>query len=249
VLKGYNGTEINNELKDLLSHFNMPDGYEYKFTGEQEEQQESVVFLVGALLGALALILLITVTQFNSIIKPLIIMVSVLLSTIGVFGGLATFKMDFVIIMTGIGIISLAGIVVKNAIVLIDYIDLTKLRKRLELGMDEKSTLPEDIEVNCTIQAGTTRLRPVLLTALTAILGLLPLASGMNINFNTLLEYGNPHIYFGGDNVAFWGPISWTIIFGLTFSTLLTLIIVPVIYHILYRGKVRLKKLTARFSS
>jgi multidrug efflux pump subunit AcrB len=243
VLKGYNGTEINAELKRLLSHVEMPSGYEYRFTGEQQEQQESIAFLVMALLGALALILLITVTQFNSIVKPLIIMVSVLLSTIGVFGGLATFKMDFVIIMTGIGIISLAGIVVKNAIVLIDYIDLTKLRKRVELGLDEKDTLPMDIEVECVIRAGKTRLRPVLLTALTAILGLLPLAAGMNINFDTLLTHFNPHIYFGGDNVAFWGPISWTIIFGLTFSTILTLVIVPVIYHILYRAKIRLGKL------
>jgi len=248
VLKGYNGTEINSELKDLMSHYKMPEGYEYKFTGEQEEQQESIVFLVGALFGALALILLITVTQFNSIIKPLIIMVSVLLSTIGVFGGLATFKMDFVIIMTGIGIISLAGIVVKNAIVLIDYIDLTKLRKRFELGLDKKANLPMDLEVECVIQAGKTRLRPVLLTALTAILGLLPLAAGLNINFNTFLESGNPHIYFGGDNVAFWGPLSWTIIFGLTFSTLLTLIIVPVIYHILYRGKVWLKNISHKMA-
>jgi multidrug efflux pump subunit AcrB len=231
-----------------MSHYKMPEGYEYKFTGEQEEQQESIVFLVGALFGALALILLITVTQFNSIIKPLIIMVSVLLSTIGVFGGLATFKMDFVIIMTGIGIISLAGIVVKNAIVLIDYIDLTKLRKRFELGLDKKANLPMDFEVECVIQAGKTRLRPVLLTALTAILGLLPLAAGLNINFNTFLESGNPHIYFGGDNVAFWGPLSWTIIFGLTFSTLLTLIIVPVIYHILYRGKIWLKNISHKMT-
>jgi multidrug efflux pump len=246
VLKGYNGTEINTELKTLLSNYPMPVGYEYKFTGEQEEQQDAMAFLVTALLGALALILLITVTQFNSIVKPLIIMVSVLLSTIGVFGGLATFKMDFVIIMTGIGIISLAGIVVKNAIVLIDYVDLTKLRKRFELGLDKKATLPIDLEVECVIQAGKTRLRPVLLTALTAILGLIPLAAGLNINFNTFLESFQPHIYFGGDNVAFWGPISWTIIFGLTFSTLLTLIIVPVIYHILYRGKIRISKILRR---
>lgn len=249
VLKGYNATEINAELKTLMENYPLPAGYEYKFTGEQEEQQDAIAFMVAALLGALALILLITVTQFNSIIKPLIIMVSVLLSTIGVFGGIATFKMDFVIIMTGIGIISLAGIVVKNAIVLIDYIDLTKLRKRFELGLDKKATLPEDIEVECTIQAGKTRLRPVLLTALTAILGLIPLAAGLNINFNTFLESFQPHIYFGGDNVAFWGPLSWTIIFGLTFSTLLTLIIVPVIYHILYRGKIGLKRIMEKINS
>lgn len=240
VIKGYNATEINAELKDLLATFEMPEGYEYQFTGEQEEQAESVAFLVSALLIALALIMLILVSQFNSVVKPFIIMTSVLLSTIGVFGGLATFKMDFVIVMTGIGLISLAGIVVKNAIVLIDYIDLVKLRKRRELGLDDRASLPKDIEVECMIQGGKTRLRPVMLTAATTLLGLIPLASGMNIDFISLFEHFDANIYFGGDNVAFWGPISWTIIFGLTFSTFLTLLIVPAIYHILWRVKMRI---------
>jgi multidrug efflux pump len=238
VIKGYNANEINSELKSIMANFAMPAGYEYKFTGEQEEQAESVSFLIRALLIALALIMVILVSQFNSIIKPLIIMTSVILSTIGVFGGIATFKMDFVIIMTGIGLISLAGIVVKNAIVLIDYVDLVKLRKRRELGLDDRAGLPIDIEVQCLVQAGKTRLRPVILTAATAILGLLPLASGMNIDFLSLFENFDPKIYFGGDNVAFWGPISWTIIFGLTFSTFLTLLVVPAVYHILWRIKV-----------
>ncbi len=238
VLKGYNANEINAELKSLLSSLTLPEGYEYKFTGEQEEQDESVAFLVSALLIALALIMLILVSQFNSVVKPFIIMTSVLLSTIGVFGGIATFKMDFVIIMTGIGLISLAGIVVKNAIVLIDYIDLVKLRKRRELGLDDRAPLPIDVEVQCMVLASKTRLRPVLLTAATTLLGLIPLASGLNIDFISLFENFNPHIYFGGDNVAFWGPLSWTIIFGLTFSTFLTLLIVPAIYHILWRVKV-----------
>ncbi|MCU0370470.1 MAG: efflux RND transporter permease subunit [Bacteroidales bacterium] len=238
VIKGYNANEINAELKTLMSSFKMPEGYDFKFTGEQEEQAESVSFLVSALLIALALIMLILVSQFNSVIKPFIIMTSVVLSTIGVFGGIATFKMDFVIIMTGIGLISLAGIVVKNAIVLIDYIDLVKLRKRRELGLDDRASLPREVEVACMVLASKTRLRPVLLTAATTLLGLIPLASGMNIDFISLFENFDANIYFGGDNVAFWGPISWTIIFGLTFSTFLTLLVVPAIYHILWRVKV-----------
>jgi multidrug efflux pump len=240
VIKGYNANEINGELKTLMANFKIPSGYEYRFTGEQEEQAESISFLSSALLIALSLIMLILVSQFNSVIKPLIIMTSVILSTIGVFGGIATFKMDFVIIMTGIGLISLAGIVVKNAIVLIDYIDLVKLRKRRELGLEDKASLPKDIEVQCLVLASKTRLRPVLLTAFTAILGLIPLASGMNIDFISLFEHFNPRIYFGGDNVAFWGPLSWTIIFGLTFSTFLTLLVVPAVYNILWRVKVRI---------
>jgi len=142
--------------------------------------------------------------------------------------------------MTGIGLISLAGIVVKNAIVLIDYIDLVKLRKRRELGMDDRASLPRDIEIDCMVLASKTRLRPVMLTAATTLLGLIPLASGMNIDFIGLFEHFDPNIYFGGDNVAFWGPISWTIIFGLTFSTFLTLLVVPAVYNILWRVKVRI---------
>jgi multidrug efflux pump len=240
VIKGYNANEINTELKSLMDNFKMPANYEFKFTGEQQEQAESISFLFSALLIALALIMVILVSQFNSLVKPLIIMTSVILSTIGVFGGIATFKMDFVIVMTGIGLISLAGIVVKNAIVLIDYIDLVKLRKRRELGLDDRASLPGDIEIQCLVQASKVRLRPVLLTAATAILGLIPLASGMNIDFISLFEHFNPRIYFGGDNVAFWGPISWTIIFGLTFSTFLTLLVVPAVYNILWRVKVRI---------
>jgi len=180
----------------------------------------------------LALILLILVTQFNSLVRPGIIMASVVFSTIGVFGGLSTFRMDFIVVMTGIGIISLAGIVVNNAIVLIDYIELLKARKRKELGLEKDAFLPVAEATQCVVQGGKTRLRPVLLTAITTILGLLPLATGMNINFNTMLSEFNPQLYFGGDMVKFWGPISWTVIFGLTFATFLTLVIVPVMYRI-----------------
>jgi len=246
VLKGFNATDINNQLKEFLSGETLPSGYTYKFTGEQQEQDESMAFLGSAMLIALALILLIMVSQFNSVVKPVIIMISVLFSTIGVFGGLATFRMDFVVIMTGIGLVSLAGIVVNNAIVLIDYTDLLKLRKRTELGMEENALLPKDIALDCVIQAGRTRLRPVLLTAVTTLLGLIPLASGLNIYFLSLFEHFDPKIYFGGDNVAFWGPISWTIIFGLTFSTFLTLIVVPAMYHVLYLGKIRIHEMRKR---
>ena len=159
-------------------------------------------------------------------------MASVIFSTIGVFGGLATFNMDFVIVMTGIGIVSLAGIVVNNAIVLVDYIELLKARKRKEMGLPKNVFLPADIATQCVIQAGKTRLRPVLLTAITTVLGLLPLAVGLNIDFEGLLAHFKPDIYFGGDMVLFWGPISWTVIFGLSFATFLTLVIVPVMYRL-----------------
>ena len=232
VLTGYNATKINEQLKLILSDFNIPEGYNYSFTGEQEEQAESMAFLVNAMLIALALIILILVTQFNSLIRPLIIMTSVVLSTIGVFGGLATFKMDFVVVMTGIGLVSLAGIVVNNAIVLIDYIGLLKEKKLKEMGLPEDAFLPVKEATECVVEAGRTRLRPVLLTAITTVLGLVPMAIGLNIDFAGALSNFNPDIYFGGDNVIMWGPISWTVIFGLTISTFLTLVIVPVMYRI-----------------
>ncbi len=246
VIEGYNATEINNQIKAILTDFEMPAGYLYKFTGEQEEMAESMAFLERALLIALSLILIILVTQFNSVVKPLIILVSVLFSTIGVFGGLSTFRMDFIVIMTGIGIVSLAGVVVNNAIVLIDFIDLLKKRKRKQLGMKSDSLLSITDSTDCILEGGTTRLRPVLLTAITTILGLLPLAIGLNIDIIGLLKDFNPNIYFGGDNVAYWGPISWTIIFGLSFATFLTLIIVPSMYHILYIGKLKINKLAGK---
>ena len=237
VLEGYNANEINVELKKIMETYELPAGNKYEFTGEQEEQQESMEFLGRALLIALALILIILVSQFNSFIKPLIILFSVLLSTIGVFGGLATFKMDFVVIMTGIGIVSLAGIVVNNAIVLIDYIGLLKKNKKEELGIPENHNLPVEIAKECIVRAGKTRLRPVLLTAITTILGLMPLAVGLNIDFISFFNTFDPQIYFGGDNAIFWGPMSWTVIFGLSFATFLTLVIVPSLYHVLSNVK------------
>ncbi|HRW69321.1 efflux RND transporter permease subunit [Lentimicrobium sp.] len=239
VIEGYNATEINNQLKPILADMDFPEGYNYRFTGEQEEQAESMAFLIRALLIAVAVILLILVGQFNSVVKPFIILISVLLSTIGVFGGLATFGMNFVVIMTGVGIVSLAGVVVNNAIVLIDYIGLLKANKKTEMGIDLSDDLPVKESIACVIEAGRTRLRPVLLTAVTTILGLIPLAVGLNIDFAGLFSEFDPDIYFGGDNAMFWGPLSWTVIFGLTFATFLTLVVVPSMYHLFYM--IRLK--------
>jgi multidrug efflux pump len=230
VTDGYNPTEINNQLKELVSNYDIPDGLTVKFTGEQEEQAKSMQFLLRALFIAVSVIFLIIVAQFNSVTTPFIIMASVVLSTIGVFLGLLIFNMDFVVIMTGIGIISLAGVVVNNAIVLIDYTNLVRIRRRDELGIQEGEYLSYDELLSSIIQGGKTRLRPVLLTAITTVLGLIPLAIGMNINFATLFSSFDPQFYVGGDNAAFWGPMAWTVIFGLTFATFLTLVIVPVMY-------------------
>lgn len=230
VLEGYNENLINDQLKQLLADKELPPGYELQFTGKQQEQEQTTAFLSKALLIAIALITLILVSQFNSAIKPIIIILTVVFSTIGVFFGLALFNMDFVIIMTGIGIVSLAGIVVNNAIVLIDYIDLLKTRKRKELQLEQDTPLETHLAMKCIEEGGQKRLRPVLLTAITTILGLLPMATGMNINFYTLLTELDAQIFFGGDNATFWGPMAWTVIFGLTFATFLTLIIVPVMY-------------------
>ena len=246
VLQGYNANEINAELHKIMRNFEMPPGYEYSFTGEQEEQAESMAFLTTAMLIALALITIILVSQFNSFVKPAIIMFTVVLSTIGVFGGLATFKMDFIVIMTGIGIVSLAGVVVNNGIVLIDYIGLLKQRKRKEMGLEEDADLPVDIAKQCIVDAGKTRLRPVLLTAITTILGLMPLATGLNIDIIGFLDHFDANIYFGGDNATFWGPMSWTVIFGLSFATFLTLVIVPSMYHVLAVGKTKINSIFSK---
>ena len=225
-----------------MADYDMPIGYNYAFTGEQEEMAENMAFLSKALAIAVFMIFLIIVSQFNKVTAPFIIMTSVLLSTIGVFLGLVIFDMKFIVIMTMIGIIALAGIVVNNAIVLIDFIELTRKRRRRELGMEEDARLPMDEVVNSIIVAGKTRLRPVLLTAITTILGLVPLAVGLNIDFIGTFTAFNPDFYVGGDNVIFWGPMSWTIIFGLTFATFLTLIIVPTMYLLADRTMYRIAK-------
>jgi len=230
VQEGYNANEIVEQIKALLQNHKIEPGYRYRFGGEQEEQAKSMAFLGRALLIAVAAIFLILVSQFNSLVKPFIITTSILFSTIGVFLGLFFSGDDFIIIMTGIGIISLAGVVVNNAIVLIDYTGLTMERKKSELGLDEKALLPWEEVISSIIEAGFTRLRPVLLTAITTILGLFPLATGFNLDFIGLYREFNPDIYWGGENADFWGPMAWTVIYGLTFSTFLTLVIIPVMY-------------------
>lgn len=250
VLDGYNPTEVVQNIKNTLKDYPVPEGMTIRFTGQQEEQADEMAFLSQALFIAFFLIVLIIVTQFNSISAPFMIGSSVIFSLIGVLLGLLIFQMEFVIMMTMIGVISLAGIVVNNAIVLIDYTNLIRARRREDLGLEEAGDLPFREVYSAVIQGGKTRLRPVLLTAITTILGLLPLATGMNINFFSLLTNYDAEFYTGGDNVMFWGPMSWTIIFGLTFATFLTLVIVPVMYLILARVKYRLvyKKKTPSYS-
>lgn len=242
VLDGYNANEVVAEIKEAILDYDLPEENTLKFTGEQEDQAKEMAFLGSALMIAVFLIFLIIVSQFNSLSTPVIIVASVVFSLIGVFMGLVIFRMDFVVIMTMIGIISLAGVVVNNAIVLIDYTNLVMARRKEELGIDPESNdkLPVKEVISCLMEGGKTRLRPVLLTAITTVLGLLPLATGMNIDFFKLLSDWNPDIYFGGDNVMFWGPMSWTVIFGLTFATFLTLVIVPVMYYLLIRFKYKL---------
>ena len=249
VVEGYNANQINQRVRQLLSDYPMPNGYTYSFTGEQQEQSESGEFLFFALLLAVAIIMIILVTQFNSLIRPLIIIATVIFSTIGVFLGLGIFNMEFVVIMTGIGIISLAGIVVNNGIVLVDYIDLVRIRKRHELGLPEDAFLPQKIQIEALVEAGRTRLRPVLLTAITTVLGLIPLAVGLNFNFFTLYTRFDPQITWGGESMAFWGPMSWTVIFGLTFATFLTLLLSPVMYMLTIRINYRIKKWTGNLSA
>lgn len=242
VLEGYNANEVVAEIKKAVADYELPEENKMKFGGEQEDQAKESAFLMNALLIAVFLIFLIIVSQFNSLSTPVIIVGSVLFSLIGVFLGLVIFRMDFIVIMTMIGIISLAGIVVNNAIVLLDYTNLVISRRMNELGMDsekgDKLSVPEVIKA--IAEGGKTRLRPVLLTAITTVLGLLPLATGMNIDFFGLLRNWNPDIYLGGENVMFWGPMSWAIIFGLVFATFLTLVIVPVMYYLLIRLKYKM---------
>ncbi|MDA0326149.1 MAG: efflux RND transporter permease subunit [Bacteroidetes bacterium] len=239
VLNGYNPTDVNDKIRTLLNDFEIPKGLEINFTGEQEKQAKEMAFLSKALLIAVLLIFLILVGQFNSATTPIIISISVFLSLIGVLFGLLIFRMDFVILMTMIGIISLAGIVVNNAIVLIDYINLIIDRKRKTLNLDGAEQLTSSQLLECIVEGGKTRLRPVLLTAMTTILGLLPLALGININFKTLITELNPNFYIGGENVAFWGPMGWAIIYGLSFATFLTLVVVPILYYLINKIKTK----------
>ena len=243
VLAGYNANEVVANVKSALLNYPLDMGVEFKFTGEIEEQDKNMTFLSNALLAALALIMLLLVFQFNSISKPIIILISIFLSFTGVFLGITLFQMPFVILMTMMGIISLSGIVVNNGVVLLDYTQLLIDRKKRALKIPEEKMLPNSEAIKAIIQGGTARLRPVILTAITTILGLIPLSIGLNIDFFSLFSEWDPKVFIGGDNVIFWGPLAKTVIFGLSFATFLTLIIVPATFLISYQIKLKWKKL------
>ncbi|GAA5521860.1 efflux RND transporter permease subunit [Aliifodinibius salicampi] len=222
--------EVQTTLDDYLSN-ELPAGYNANWTGQQEDQQEAIDFLSMAFLIALFLIAFILISQFNSVSKPFIVMTSVIMSTAGVFYGLVIFQMPFVIIMTGIGIISLAGVVVNNAIVMIDYIDILRRRDKMPL-------------FEALVRGGKVRFRPVILTALTTTLGLVPLAIGFNLDFivltNSPVEFFTnlgEYLYWGGEQAAWWAPMAIAVINGLIFATFLTLILVPVLYYLFEKGR------------
>ena len=216
VVTGFNENEVVGVVKKALLEFKPVGKVDVKMTGQQEEQAETGAFLGTALLYSIALMLLILVLQFNAVGKPLIILSEILFSIIGVLIGTALFKMDMSIVMTGVGIIALGGVVVRNGILLIEFAEVARSQG---MGLWD-----------ATVEAGRTRMTPVILTATAAILGLIPLAVGLNMDFETLFASGDPQLYFGGDNVVFWGPLAWTMIFGLAFATFLTLLLVPAMY-------------------
>jgi multidrug efflux pump len=232
VRSGLNRNAVIAEVREVLAPFvenELPAAYTLRFTGQTEDQAEAQEFLTFAFLTALLLIAFILTSQFDSVTKPVIILTSVVISTMGVLIGLMVFKMPFVIIMTGVGIISLAGIVVNNAIVLIDYIDILRQRD----GMEKREAL---------VQGGMTRFRPVVLTAMTTALGLVPLAIGLNFDFFGLFTALAPDLYWGGEQAAWWSPMAIAVIVGILFATFLTLIVVPVMYSLVDDGAVFLRR-------
>lgn len=229
VLSGYNANSVNASLQSAINGFETKKGVTVELTGEQEEQKEAAAFMGRALMISIFIILIILIIQFNSFSKTMIILSEIILSVIGVLLGLAIFNMDISVVMTGIGIVALAGIVVRNGILLVEFTD-----NLVEQGMPVREAV---------IEGGRIRMTPVILTATATILGMIPLAVGLNIDFVTMFTELNPKIYFGGDSVAFWGPLSWTIIFGLSFATFITLILVPVMYLIAFHAKENTKRI------
>ncbi len=234
--------QIQNEMKSFEG---LPKNIKIDYTGQIEEQNKQMNFLMSAFFIGLGLIFFILIFQFNSISEPAIIMFAVFLSFIGVFGGLVITGQPFVIMMTMVGIISLAGIVVNNGVVLLDYSLLLIERKKVREDLPEDTIINDEELKALIVKAGSARLRPVLLTAITTILGLIPLAIGLNIDFFSLFSDFDPKIFFGGDNVVFWGPLAWTVIYGLFVATFLTLVIVPVLFFLANRLKRRLRNLFA----
>jgi multidrug efflux pump subunit AcrB len=237
VLDGYNPTEVVDQIKKALEGYETPAGTSYSFTGQQEEQAKEMTFLMMALIIALVGVVMVLIGQFNSISTPLVLMFSILFSFIGVFLGLVIFRQDFVIVMTMLGIISLAGVVVNNAIVLIDFTLMLIDRRKEELGLTKEEQLPWAELKRITIESGATRLRPVMLTAITTVLGLVPLVFGLNIDFINWFSTYDANFYLGGDNVAFWKPMSVAIIYGVIFSFFLTVVMVPVMFIMLQKMK------------
>ena len=228
ISSGYTANQVVAKINESISGFSKSENIEIKLTGEQEDQAETMSFLSKAMVLALLLIFFILITQFNSIGKSIIILSEVVFSIIGILLGFIIFDMTISIIMTGLGVVALGGIVVRNGILLVEFTDILK-----ERGLKTRDAI---------IQAGKTRITPVLLTASSTIIGLIPLAIGLNIDFVELFSSLNPHIHIGGDNVMFFGPLAWTIIFGLTFATFLTLVMIPVMYYLMYTLKIKIKR-------
>ena len=233
VRSSYNSNAVLAEAQQILEPFmqDLPPGVTARWTGQSEDQQETMEFLMNAFLIALGLMAFILISQFNSVAKPFIVMTSVIMSIAGVLYGLVIFQMPFGIIMTGIGVISLAGVVVNNAIVMIDYIDILRSRDNMKL-------------YDALVQGGLVRFRPVILTAITTTLGLVPLAIGFNLDFIVLandpilfFSHIGEYLYWGGVQAAWWSPMAIAVICGLTFATFLTLILVPVLYYIIEEGR------------
>jgi len=228
-------TKVQAEMENFTE---KPASVSIDYTGQIEEQNKQMAFLIKAFFIGLSLIFFILIFQFNSVSKPGIIMLAIFLSLIGVFGGLIITGSPFVIMMTMMGIISLAGIVVNNGVVLLDYTQLLIDRKKVDKGISKTDYLDIETTFECVVRAGKARLRPVLLTAITTILGLIPLATGLNINFYTLVNEFDANLYFGGDNVIFWGPLAWTVIYGLIIATFLTLVVVPILFFLITKFKI-----------
>jgi multidrug efflux pump len=227
IFTGHSSPEVNIKIQKLINKFKIPEGIDIKLTGETEDQKETGAFLGKAFLFAMFLVLFILITQFNSTSKPFIILTEVIFSVSGVLLGLAIFHMPFSMIMNGMGIVALSGIVVRNGILLVEFTDTL-----IERGMDTYEAI---------VQAGKTRITPVVLTAVATILGLIPLCVGLNVDFVGLFRDFSPNIHFGSDSSLFFSSLGWTIIFGLSFATFLTLIFIPVMYYQVYKLKVNLK--------
>ena len=232
VLASHNENAVVADITERLKSFEVPDGVTVEMTGAQQDQAETGAFLMLAFGLAGALMFMILVTQFNSVGKPLIILSEIVFSVIGVLIGFSLFRMEISIVMSGVGIMALAGLVVRNGILMVEFTELLRSQ-----GVPLYPAI---------IEAAKTRMTPVLLTTIAASIGLIPLAVGFNIDFVTLFTQFDPQIYFGGDNVAFWGPLSWTMIFGLLFGTFLTLVLVPVLYLIVAKVKERIFGVSTR---